>query len=266
MQDLLELAIKASIDAGKEILKIYQQDFDVETKEDDSPLTIADKKSNAIIQSFLNPTDIPILSEEGRNIPFNERKNWKKFWLVDPLDGTKEFVKRNDEFTVNIALIEKNEPVMGVIYVPVLDELYFAESNTGSFKMEKADKILQGSIGMDIILKKAIKLPLDLSKSKYTIVASRSHMSHETEEYIAKVKKEHKQIDLMSRGSSLKICMVAEGKADVYPRFAPTSEWDTAAGQAIAVFSGARVTRIDETEPLTYNKRDLLNPWFIVKR
>ncbi len=266
MEELLKLAIRASIKAGKEILHIYRSDFDIETKDDDSPLTTADKSSNASIMEFLNTTDIPVLSEEGRNIPYSERKNWKQFWLIDPLDGTKEFIKKNDEFTVNIALIEGQSPVIGVIYVPVLDQLYFASTKIGSYKVEVASEKCGTSFNMEDLISSGQKLPQKQERKSYTIIASRSHMSTETEEYINKLSKEHSHIELISRGSSLKICMVAEGKADVYPRFAPTSEWDTAAGHAIAVFSGARLTKVDEKEALKYNKRDLLNPWFIVKR
>ncbi|MDZ7740882.1 MAG: 3'(2'),5'-bisphosphate nucleotidase CysQ [Bacteroidota bacterium] len=266
MEELLKLAIKASLKAGKEILHIYHSDFDIETKDDDSPLTTADKNSNTTIMEFLNTSDIPVLSEEGRNIPYSERKNWKQFWLIDPLDGTREFIRKNDEFTVNIALIEDQSPVMGVIYVPVLDLLYFASGETGSYMLENAFNNCETDFNLSHLVSSGQKLPINTERITYTVVASRSHMSTETEEYINKLRKEHQSIDLISRGSSLKICMVAEGKADVYPRFAPTSEWDTAAGQAIAIFSGARLTKVDEKEMLKYNKRDLLNPWFIVKR
>lgn len=266
MNELLILAIEASIVAGKEILKIYKSDFEIEMKDDDSPLTTADKRSNQTILQYLNKTEIPVLSEEGRNIPYNKRKNWERFWLIDPLDGTKEFIKKNDEFTVNIALIQKQEPVMGVIYVPVLDVLYFAAEDTGSYKLEKAAILIQEKPDLQKLLMKSTKLPVEHTGKKFTIVASRSHMSTETEELIQKIKKEHGAIELISRGSSLKICMVAEGRADMYPRFAPTSEWDTAAGHAIALYSGATITKADGKEVLKYNKQDLLNPWFIVKR
>lgn len=263
MNHLLNIAISAAIKAGEEILKIYNTDFEVEFKEDESPLTIADKNANDIIMSFLSGTNIPVLSEEGRSISFEERKHWKQLWIVDPLDGTKEFVKKNDEFTVNIALIENQKPVMGVVYAPVLDELYFGEEGVGAYKLEKASKIVRTE---EDILKLAKKLPLNITKPYYGVVASRSHLTPETTAYIHEIKKEHNEIKIVSKGSSLKICMVAEGTADVYPRFAPTSEWDTAAGHAVVLASGGRIVQAKSLEKeVVYNKEDILNPWFIVK-
>jgi 3'(2'), 5'-bisphosphate nucleotidase len=266
MKGLIEIAIAAALEAGSAIIEIYKGSFTIEQKEDNSPLTTADKKSHSIINAALEKTGIPVLSEEGRHIPFAERKNWDRFWLIDPLDGTKEFIKRNDEFTVNIALVEGQKPIMGIIYVPVLDELYFASKDIGSFKITEAKIKIKENYCIEDLVSIAKKLPLKINTSSFVIVASRSHMSEETQAYIEKTSHDKPKVELISRGSSLKICMVAEGVADVYPRFAPTSEWDTAAGHAIALFSGAQVTQINEKEPLIYNKNDLLNPWFIVKR
>ncbi len=263
MNDLLLDAIKASLLAGKEIIEVYNSgDFEIKIKSDDSPLTLADQKAHNQIVEVLKKTNIPILSEEGKNIPFEERKNWTKYWLIDPLDGTKEFIKRNGEFTVNIALIEKDTPVIGVIYVPVTKDLYFSDLESGAFKTVNAD------VDSDIekLTRFAFKLPFFNVNEKYTIVGSKSHMNKETEEFIEQLKQEHGEIDFISKGSSLKICMVAEGIADIYPRFGPTMEWDTAAGHAIAIASGCTVTQTDEKTPVRYNKADLLNPWFIVKR
>ncbi len=256
-------AIKASVDAGNEILKVYNSDnFDVEIKNDKSPLTRADKNAHQKIMEYLTNTDIPVLSEEGRNIPYDERKNWQQLWIVDPLDGTKEFIKRNDEFTVNIALIENHKPVFGVIFVPVTGELYFGIKQKGAYKLNTSDiNILKTDI--ETLITKAVKLP-QKTERKFTVVASRSHLSPETEQFINKLKKEYSELISISRGSSLKLCAVAEGSADVYPRFAPTMEWDTAAGQAIVEASGAVVSQVSG-EPVVYNKQDLLNPWFIVK-
>ncbi len=263
MKQLLKTAITASILAGKEILKIYKTDFEVEYKKDESPLTIADKNANDIIISFLKDTGIPVLSEEGRSIPFEERKSWSQLWIVDPLDGTKEFVKKNDEFTVNIALIENKKPIMGVVYAPVLDELYFGEEEMGAYKLNNAS---EKEDHLDKVLNFASKLPLDIAKSYYGIVASRSHLTSETTAYIDEIKKEHDKIEIVSKGSSLKICMVAEGTADVYPRFAPTSEWDTAAGHAVVLASGGRIVQAKSPkDEVIYNKEDILNPWFIVR-
>lgn len=264
MEDLLLLAIKASQDAGVKILEVYESDFAVEHKEDKSPLTLADKNSHHAIVAYLLETDVPVLSEEGKSIDYNERKNWDKLWVVDPLDGTKEFIKRNGEFTVNIALVEKGQPVMGVIYVPVKDEMYFSWNAIGAYKVDNFSKVYEPDDSLEQLKEKASKLPLTNGNGKFTVVASRSHMSPETEEFINRKKEEHGEVDLVSAGSSLKLCMVAEGKANVYPRFAPTMEWDTAAGQAIAEGAGCTVTQKDEKTPLQYNKEDLLNPWFVV--
>jgi len=214
IQKLIELAVQAAIQAGKEILDVYYKaDFELEFKPDHSPLTIADKRAHQAITEYLIQTGIPILSEEGRSIDFEERKNWELFWLVDPLDGTKEFVKRNDEFTVNIALIEKNTPIGGVVFVPVTSTIYWA-SPGGSFKA-----IINGEeVSEDTIQ----QLPLSIPNEKFVVAGSRSHMSPETISFIQSLDTKGKEIELKSKGSSLKICMIAEGIADVYPRLAPT--------------------------------------------
>ena len=261
---LLQTIITASIQAGKEILKVYKTDFSVEYKSDESPLTLADKNAHEVILSFLRKTDIPVLSEEGRDIPYKERKHWNKLWIVDPLDGTKEFVKRNDEFTVNIALVENGEPVMGVVYAPVLDELYIGKNGLGSFKAEKASEMQDI---MEIFTdKNRLPLPAYEKKGYFGIVASRSHLNEETTQFINEIKKDHDKVKIVSKGSSLKLCMVAEGSADIYPRFAPTMEWDTAAGDAVVRASGGTVINAKTNSPLVYNKENLLNPWFVVKR
>lgn len=265
MNTLLQTAIQAAIAGGKEILKIYNTSFEVEYKSDESPLTEADKNAHLAIMQYLSKTNIPVLSEEGKNIPYEERKNWKQLWIVDPLDGTKEFVKRNGEFTVNIALIENNYPILGVIYVPIKKELYFANSKIGAFKYSAEDI---ENIDIPSILTKAARLPLsnfNSSLSTFKIVASRSHMSAETEAFIKEMETKHKNIELVSMGSSLKICLVAEGSANVYPRFAPTMEWDTAAGQAIAECAGCIFIDYTTQQRMMYNKENLLNDWFVVK-
>ena len=266
MNPYLKTAIIASIEAGKEILKIYCKDIEVDFKDDNSPLTQADKNANEIILKILAETKIPILSEEGRNISYKRRKRWADLWIVDPLDGTKEFIKHNGEFTVNIALISKNKPMIGVIYAPVLDELYYGERARSAFKVEKAKENLDEFL-MNPYGNLAKNLPLEINKKYYGIVASRSHINKETTDYINTIKKERTNVRIISKGSSLKICMVAEGVADTYPRFAPTSEWDTAAGNAIVSASGAEMINAeDNNEELIYNKENTLNPWFIVRR
>ncbi|MAZ54914.1 MAG: 3'(2'),5'-bisphosphate nucleotidase [Flavobacteriales bacterium] len=259
--DLLKIAITAALEASKEILKIYNADnFVVELKADDSPLTKADLLSNQIIKHFLKKTNISIISEEEQDIPYNIRKQWSKLWMVDPIDGTKEFIKRNGEFTVNIALIKNHIPVLGVIYAPVLNELYFSYSKIGAYKAS----VYLNNYDVNCILNSAMKLPLERKNTIYTIVASRSHSSQETIDFIKKIKKDKGDIRLLNKGSSLKLCLVAEGKVDIYPRFARTMEWDTAAGQAICEHSGFKVIDIVTKEKLFYNKPKLINNSFVV--
>ena len=235
----LYIAIRAALDAGKAIMDIYtdpESDFGIERKADNSPLTKADKKAHAIISMALSVTPFPVLSEEGKEKPFAERSGWDMLWIVDPLDGTKEFIKKNGEFTVNIALVKEGVPV-DYGYQPSMDE----------------------------IKTKAIRLPMPMGHQGVVVVASRSHQTEETTAFIENLRKQGQPVTLISSGSSLKICLVAEGTADVYPRFAPTMEWDTAAGHAIARAAGCEVYHIDGKTPLKYNKEDLHNPWFIVK-
>jgi 3'(2'), 5'-bisphosphate nucleotidase len=270
----LHTAIVSAAQAGKAILQVYDlADMRVEKKADESPLTLADRRAHEIITEGIRGFGIPILSEEGRNIPFAERKQWSRMWIVDPLDGTKEFIKRNGEFTVNIALAEGGVPSMGVIYVPVSDTLYFADRERGAFKIDGCrqvgidEKMPEEMDNLDLLLKKAVRLPLPQKKDRpFTIMGSRSHATPELEAYVSDVRSQFGEVDFISSGSSLKICLVAEGRADVYPRLGPTMEWDTAAGQAIAVASGAQVVRHDDGSALAYNKADLLNPWFVVQR
>ncbi|MFQ5963390.1 MAG: 3'(2'),5'-bisphosphate nucleotidase CysQ [Candidatus Scalinduaceae bacterium] len=269
-QFLLPVLLAAKC-AGEAILDVYDSDFAVEHKDDKSPLTLADKRSHEIIADDLKKTTtvnnqiLPILSEEGRDIPYDERKKWEYFWLVDPLDGTKEFIKRNGEFAVNIALIHANKPILGVIYVPVKDTFYFAATSLGAYKVLNSE-IMTAKLSMKELLYKSQKLPLSANNKKDspTIIGSRSHATKELSEFIEKIKDKHGEVKLISAGSSLKFCLVAEGKADVYPRFGPTMEWDTAAGQVIVEQSGGRVIDIQAKEPLRYNKHNLLNPFFIV--
>ena len=260
-QDLLKIAISAALEAAKEILKIYHSDdFEIQLKSDDSPLTKADLVSHQLIESFLKPTNIPILSEEGKDISFNERKDWNVLWIVDPIDGTKEFIKRNGEFTVNIALIENHVPTLGVVDAPVLNQLYFSSKKLGSFKLS----VDLNDYDIENLIDSSVKLPLIRENKTYTIVASRSHLSKETLDFIEGIKKDKGDVHLISKGSSLKLCLVAEGSADCYPRFAPTMEWDTAAGQAICEHAGFRVIDWVTQQNLIYNRPKLLNNWFIV--
>ncbi|MBM3178453.1 MAG: 3'(2'),5'-bisphosphate nucleotidase CysQ [Bacteroidetes bacterium] len=249
-QNLLDLAIASAKKAAEVILNVYQSgDFQTETKQDHSPLTIADRESHNIISSILAPAGLPLLSEEGKSIDFNTRTGWGRFWLVDPLDGTKEFLKRNGDFTVNIALIENGCPVLGVVCIPVTGEVYYAAKGSGSFKIDAAS----------MVVKLPIRSGIAVEDHGLRVVASRSHLDVRTERFIATLK----EPVTVSRGSSLKFLLLAEGRADVYPRFAPTMEWDTAAAQIILEEAGISVINVDDGMPLQYNKPDLLNPFFL---
>jgi 3'(2'), 5'-bisphosphate nucleotidase len=271
-------SIQASIAAGDAINEVYHsEDFGVEYKSDKSPLTLADQKSHEIIMNVLREFDMPILSEEGKDTPYAQRKDWERFWVVDPLDGTKEFIKRNGEFTVNIALVENCRPVLGTIFVPDRNTLYFAGQDFGAYKLQDGpfNDMLDASPDskedvcdfLDQIIEQSTKLPvIDPQRATLTIVGSRSHKTPELEAYVEEKRKAFGDVEFISAGSSLKICLVAEGRADVYPRLGPTMEWDTAAGQAIAEYAGASVYQYDTSKPLIYNKEDLHNPCFIVQR
>lgn len=266
-EKLLVTAIRASVDAGKEIIDVYSQPIAVELKDDKSPLTMADKRAHHKIVAHLTPTGYNILSEEGKHTDYDVRSKWEYFWLVDPLDGTKEFIKRNGEFTVNIALINNGKPVMGVIYVPVLKQLYFAAQGIGSYKCENTeglDSLFEKEDFLAELITKSRKLSNTAQPPKFTAVASRSHNTPETDALIDELRKQHGEVELISKGSSLKLCLVAEGAANIYPRLAPTMEWDTAAGQAIAEIAGCTVINYHSKTPVVYNKKDLLNPWFVV--
>ena len=288
MNDNMHLltSIQAAIKAGDAILDVYRSaEFEVEEKADKSPLTLADRRSHEVIVNYLTKFDIPILSEEGRDIPYPERNKWDTYWLIDPLDGTKEFIKKNGEFTVNIAMIRKMKPVAGVVYVPDRDTLYFASTEIGAYKAdahqlaelligqkERSDQFaglsasepgprLKNLMGLSTIL------PINQSINRpYTIAGSRSHATPELEAFVEEKRREQGEVEFISAGSSLKLCLVAEGRADIYPRTGPTMEWDTAAGQAVVECSGGKVYKYDTEEPLGYNKENLLNPWFVAVR
>ena len=249
MNELLRSTEALAVKAGEAIMAVYESgDFDVDHTSDDSPLTKADLASHHVIVDGLKTLtpEVPVLSEESASIPFEERQTWKKYWLVDPLDGTKEFIKRNGEFTVNIALIENGKSILSVVYVPVTQVSYLAAVGVGVFKREGE--------------KKSSIMVMKNSRFKPTVVGSRSHMSDEVKDYLQRLG----QHELVSMGSSLKFCLVAEGKADLYPRLGLTSEWDTAAAQCIVEQAGGHVVTMDG-KPLVYNSKDsLLNPHFMV--
>jgi 3'(2'), 5'-bisphosphate nucleotidase len=247
LQPVIQIARKA----GDAIMQVYSGEIAVQRKDDNSPLTLADLAAHQIIEAglaVLTP-DLPMLSEESATIPYAIRSNWRRYWLVDPLDGTREFIKRNGEFTVNIALIEDGKPVMGVVYAPAKHVLYYAADGSGAFKQENvqaANSIHARSLNLNAI----------------TIAGSRSHADAILGRFLANVARNHSAPELISLGSSLKICLVAEGRADVYPRLGPTSEWDTAAAQCILECAGGHLVDMSGT-PFHYNnKESLLNPTF----
>ncbi len=252
---------KIAIEAGSKILEVYARDFSVEYKEDESPLTEADTLSNEVICNALKHLypDTPIMSEENKQTDFEIRKNWDYYWCIDPIDGTKEFIKKNGEFTVNIALIHKNTPVLGVVYAPVLNDIYYAKKGEGAFKESASNQSSEF---------KTQRLPLKRNKNQEKeifVVASKSHLSEETQSFIDDLALSTEHLRLVSKGSSLKLCMVAEGEADIYPRLAPTMEWDTAAADAVVREAGKKTVQFESGGPVVYNKENLLNPWFVVR-
>jgi 3'(2'), 5'-bisphosphate nucleotidase len=267
LNNLLLLAIQSAFVAGKTIMQVYGNDhLIIKIKKDFSPLTLADQSANEVLMTYLEKTQIPVISEEGKQYEYAIRQNWEFFWLIDPLDGTKEFLRRNGEFTVNTALINKNLPLIGVVYAPASGHLYYGSPDMGAYLLSTSGFKTDIPADMPQIIRLSEKLPFRTDRVHYTIVSSRSHVNFETQRYIQMLKKRYGKTQVISKGSSLKFCLVAEGSADIYPRFGPTMEWDTAAGQAVAVHSGCNVVRYDTGEVLAYNKKDLRNPWFIVRR
>lgn len=252
---MIEEMIDIARHAGAEIIKVYERDdFEKSVKEDNSPLTEADLAANKVITTMLSEKfpSIKLLSEESKEIPYTDRKDWDEYFLIDPLDGTKEFIKRNGEFTVNIAYIKNGVPKLGVVYAPVKDILYYNTDDTHAFRVEGNEKL---------------QIPNEKYIPKqYTVVASRSHMSDETKAYMSELEKEHGEVNIISMGSSFKLCLVAEGSAHEYPRLAPTSEWDIAAAHAVVMAAGGDVVKFESRERVEYNKENILNPYFLVKR
>jgi len=280
LEKCLASALVAAKKAGDEILEVYKGEIDVTYKQDDSPLTLADERAHRTIAKCLpsiSISHIPILSEEGKDIPYEKRAEWVYLWLVDPLDGTKEFVKRRDEFTVNIALIEKGRPVVGVVFLPAVGSLYFAAEGLGAYKVDNVKTVSQflddpgnsavNNLQLGALVDGAARLPLPQATGRpskqINLVGSRSHGIEALSDFVEKMKGDYDNVGFVPAGSALKFCLVAEGKADLYPRFGPTMEWDTAAGHCVVEQSGGAVLRMSEKTPLDYNKRDLLNPHFI---
>lgn len=269
LESLFITAYKAALSAGNKIMEIYYSGEDsITVKSDNSPFSMGDQLAHKIIKEKLNSTRIPIVSEEGRHIHYDERSSWDMLWMIDPLDGTRQFIKKSPYFTVNIALIIDRYPVLGIIYAPALNVLYFGHKNYGSAKMEiqSVDEILNLSI--DEILNKSKRLT-DIppeNVDSYTILVSQYHTTAQTLEYINSMKERYPNLSVKSIGSSLKMCLLAENKANVYIRHHCTYEWDTAAAQAILEGAGCSIRSIDSMERLSYNKESLLNPWFICSK
>jgi 3'(2'), 5'-bisphosphate nucleotidase len=267
LKHLLLVAINSALNAGSLIMDVYSSDdFQVNLKSDATPLTLADRKAHLAINDALMKTRIPVMSEEGRGLLYEEREGWEYFWLVDPLDGTKEFIKRNGEFTVNIALIYNNYPIAGVVFVPTSKQLYYSLQGNGAYKVDCTNCISKEIKEFETLLNCSYSLPSTFDLPEFTIAISRSHQSKQTQEFIENLKKKHQKVNVIAKGSSLKICMVAEGIANIYPRFGVTTEWDTAAAQAIAEEAGCQVLSMEDGKRLKYNKENTGNPWFIVKR
>jgi len=259
---MLKYAINACLIGGFEILDVfYNQDIILDFKADESPVTSADRKSHEKILEILKPSNLPILSEEGEIPSYEVRKNWELYWLIDPLDGTKEFLNRNGEFTVNVALIYKQKPILGVIYVPMSDELFWGDIKNGAYKnvlKQHYYNVIQ------FLIEDAVKLPNCKPNTEIVVVKSRSHKSLTNQDFIKNLKIDASCIEVIECGSSLKFCLIAEGKANMYPRFSPTMEWDIAAGHAIAEAAGAKIINADTKGEVIYNKEDLHSPNFIV--
>jgi 3'(2'), 5'-bisphosphate nucleotidase len=270
LRRIIGIGLRASLFAGDAVMQIYDSDFEVHLKSDQSPITEADRQSHKILTTRLD-REIPILSEEGSTIAYEERKYWNLFWLTDPLDGTKEFIKRNGEFTVNVALIERHYPIAGIVYLPAKEILYFGGRGFGSYRIsgDVLHKIKESdwSDALKLALACAVSLP-DLhnpkSPQKIKITQSISHVTEEEADFALRLKAKFEDLETTSAGSSLKFCFVAEGRADLYPRFGPTMEWDTAAGQCIAESCGCEVLDLSDISPLRYNKPVLRNSAFMV--
>lgn len=245
-RDLLPEVVAIADAASEQVLHIYRTDFSVEYKDDESPITAADLVSHRIIAEGLRQLtpDFPVLSEESAHAPWPQRRNWHRFWLVDPVDGTKEFTLRTDEFTVNIALVEYGEPVLGVVTAPALSEAFWGAKGEGAWKRERDGRVRRISVVVPAATRR--------------VVASKSHMNDATREFITTLGNH----ELVQAGSSLKFCRIAEGKADIYPRLAPTCEWDTGAAHAVLAAAGGKVETLDR-QPLRYGKEDVLNPHFV---
>ncbi len=265
---LVPKAYNAALRAGAAILDVYRRrgDYDIDLKEDLSPVTEADRKAHDVIRDYLGPTHVPLLSEEGREMRFDERRDWDMFWLVDPLDGTREFIKGNNEFTVNIALLVNSRPVVGVIYVPYFEKLYFCEKGHGSFVKTGVSPDPGAEFSYEDVFAGAVRLPLRVERNfPLRIAVSRSHRNAETDRHVAALCELHPDAEIVEQGSSYKFCLLAEGGVDYYARTTGTYEWDTAAGEVILSEAGGTTKSLPDLGKFAYNKESLLNPWFVCR-
>ena len=263
-----ESAFNAALRAGAGIMDIYngEQEFLVNLKSDNTPITEADRRSHETIKDYLSRTRIPLMSEEGRDLLYEERCGWDLYWLVDPLDGTLEFIKRTGEFTINIALMVNNRPTVGVVYVPTSGRIYFAIEGRGAWKRIGMIPNPNAQMNISEIMRGAEPLPqTDGANSPKVVALSRSHISPDTHVVVDSLKEKFGKIEILTQGSSLKLCLVAEGLVDIYPRTTPTSEWDTAAGECILNEAGGSIRELEHNSTLNYNKPTLINPNFICK-
>jgi len=262
---ILDIAIRAALEAARAITQVYNGHFDTETKADGSPITLADKRANDIICRHLSGSSWPIISEENKPADYSERKKWEHFWLVDPLDGTKEFIGRNGEFTVNIALVRDDEPVLGVIVAPALQTAWFGSVDMQPHIIHNTNALTNSSDEdfPAMLNKHAVQLPSPDNPDIKRIAVSRSHLDDKTKALLSKMSDHYQSIEIHPKGSSLKLCDLAAGDATFYPRFTPCYEWDTAAGHALLRAAGGEIFSLETQKPLCYNKRDLHNPPFI---
>ena len=263
-----ESAFNAALRAGAGIMEIYngEQEFLVNLKSDNTPITEADRRSHETIKDYLSRTRIPLMSEEGRDLLYEERCGWDLYWLVDPLDGTLEFIKRTGEFTINIALMVNNRPTVGVVYVPTSGRIYFAIEGRGAWKRIGMIPNPNAQMNISEIMRGAEPLPqTDGANDPKVVALSRSHISPDTHIVVDSLKEKFGKIEILTQGSSLKLCLVAEGLVDIYPRTTPTSEWDTAAGECILNEAGGSIRELEHNSTLNYNKPTLINPNFICK-
>ena len=263
---LIAEAANAAIRAGAEIMRIYKQadDYDIGLKSDSSPITVADRAAHNKIKEALGSTYIPVLSEEGREMLYDERRNWEMFWLVDPLDGTVEFIKGNNEFTVNIALMQENVCTGSVVYVPYYKKMYIGELGCGAHFIGDIAPSEDACYAYEELASMWRPLPLAAASERLhpRIAVSRSHCTTETIERVERIRRQHPDAEVVEQGSSYKFCMLAEGSVDYYVRTSTTYEWDTAAGELILAESGGATSVLDSSERFRYNKEDLRNPWF----